>query len=298
MEKLHDRKSVPSKVACPVGFTLTNLKAELRAIWECNIKEWKIELAYPISFVRACVEPVIFLLPFLVFGLVLVGGPVSETLKTLVNTSDIVTFTFSGYMIMGFIGTAVWAMGFSIRKEQWYGTLESIYVTPTSRLSLVFGMALHSIVHQSIGTILEFGVIYAIFGFALKIEGILPALVIFALMMFALSGFGVFISALTLILKEGWIVSEGFHSIIMILSPVAYPLLVLPNIAQQASLLLPTTPGLIGMRTFLLQDYRPEILGNVFLHLLALDVAWMLFGVTIFYLTDIYIRKSGALGKY
>jgi len=298
MEKLHDGKRVPKNVACPVGFTLANLKAELRAIWECNIKEWKIELAYPISFVRACVEPVIFLLPFLVFGLVLVGGPVSETLKTLVNTSDIVTFTFSGYMIMGFIGTAVWAMGFSIRKEQWYGTLESIYVTPTSRLSLVFGMAVHSIVHQSIGTILEFGVIYAIFGFALKVEGILSALVIFALMMFALSGFGVFISALTLILKEGWIVSEGFHSIIMILSPVAYPLLVLPNIAQQASLLLPTTPGLIGMRTFLLQDYRPEILGNVFLHLLALDVAWMLFGITIFYLIDIYIRKSGTLGKY
>jgi len=76
-----------------------------------------------------------------------------------------------------------------------------------------------------------------------------------------------------LILKEGWIVSEGFRSIIMILSLVAYPLLVLPNIAQQASLLLPTTPSLIGMRTFLLQDYRPEILGNVFLHLLALDVA-------------------------
>ena len=298
MEKLHDRKLVFKKAACPVGFTLANLKAELRAIWECNIKEWKIELAYPISFVRACVEPVIFLLPFLVFGLVLVGGPVSETLKALVNTSDIVTFTFSGYMIMGFIGTAVWAMGFSIRKEQWYGTLESIYVTPTSRLSLVFGMALHSIVHQSLGTALEFGVIYAIFGFALKIEGILPALVIFALMMFALSGFGVFISALTLILKEGWIVSEGFHSIIMILSPVAYPLLVLPNVAQQASLLLPTTPGLIGMRTFLLQDYRPEIVENVFLHLLALDVAWMLFGVIIFYLTDIYIRKSGTLGKY
>jgi len=299
MEKLRDRKYLSRKVACPVGFTLANLKAELRAIWECNIKEWKIELAYPISFVRACVEPVIFLLPFLVFGLVLVGGQnFSKVLETSVGTGDIVTFIFSGYMIMGFIGTAVWAMGFSIRKEQWYGTLESIYVTPTNRLSLVLGMALHSMVHQSIGTILEFGVIYAIFGFALKIEGILPALAIFALMMFALSGFGIFISALTLILKEGWIVSEGFHSIIMILSPVAYPLLVLPNVAQQASLLLPTTPGLIGMRTFLLQDYRPEIVGNVFLHLLALDVAWMLFGVTIFYLIDIYIRKSGTLGKY
>jgi len=31
------------------GFSWANLKAELRAIWESNIKVWKIELAYPIS---------------------------------------------------------------------------------------------------------------------------------------------------------------------------------------------------------------------------------------------------------
>jgi len=216
----------------------------------------------------------------------------------LVGTGDVITYTFTGYMIMGFIGTAVWAMGFSIRKEQWYGTLESIYVTPTSRLSLILGMALHSVVHQSIGTIFEFAVIYAVFGLALKIEGILPSLIIFALMMLALGGFGIFISSLALIFKEGWIISEGFHSILMLLSPVAYPLTVLPNIAQQVSTIFPTAPALIGMRSFLIENYTPEILGNIFLHLLALDAAWILFGILIFYLTDSYVRKRGTLGKY
>ncbi len=288
----------PRKVSCPTGFTLANLKAELRAMWECNVKEWKVELAYPVSFLRSTIEPVIFLLPFLIFGLVLVGGRYSETLKQYVGTGDIVTYVFVGYMIMGFIATAVWAMGFSIRKEQWFGTLESIYVTPTSRLSLVFGMALHSTIHQSIGTFLEFGVIYAVFGLALKIQGIIPTLAVFALMMFALYGFGIFISALCLLLKEGWIVSEAFQSIMMILSPVAYPLAVLPNFAQKISLLFPTTPALIGMRSFLLEGYKLEIVGNVFLHLLALDLAWILFGITMFYITDRYVRGRGTLGKY
>jgi len=286
------------EVTCPTGWNWTNLKAELRAIWENNVKEWKIELAYPIAFIRQCFSPLVFLLPYLIYGLVLVGGRQSEHLLQLVGTGDVVTFIFTGYIIMGFIGTAVWAMGFSIRKEQWYGTLESVFVTPASRLSLVFGMALHSTGHQAIGTLLQVGVIYAVFGLALKITGILPALVIFALMMFALYGFGILISALGLILKEGWIVAEGLHSILTILSPVAYPLIVLPSIAQQASNVFPTAPALVGMRTFLIDGYRPETVGNVFLHLLVLNIAWILFGLFIFRLADAYVRKRGSLEKY
>ncbi|NIR87784.1 ABC transporter permease [Candidatus Bathyarchaeota archaeon] len=288
----------PRKILCPHGFTLANLKAELRTIWENNVKEWKIELAYPISFTRKCIEPLIFLLPFIIYGLVLIGGRYSDSLMHLVGTGDIVTYIFTGYVIMGFIGTSVWAMGFSIRKEQWYGTLEAIYTTPTSRLSLVLGIALHSVVHQGIAVLLEFSVIYAIFGLALRIEGILPSLVIFALMMFALCGFGIFVSSLALILKEGWIISEALYSVLMILSPVAYPLTVLPNIAQQISKAFPTAPALIGMRSFLIENYTPEVIGNVFLHLLALDLAWIIFGVIIFYVTDVYVRKRGSLGKY
>ncbi|UCE16515.1 MAG: ABC transporter permease [Candidatus Bathyarchaeota archaeon] len=288
----------PKKFLCPYGFTLANLKAEMRAIWENNVKEWKIEFTYPLSFIRQSVEPLIFLLPFIVYGLVLIGGRYSDSLMSLVGTGDIVTYIFTGYIIMGFIGTSVWAMGFGIRKEQWYGTFESIYVTPTSRISLVLGMALHSVVHQGISVFFEFLVIYAIFGLALRIEGILPALGILALMMLALCGFGLFVSSLALVLKEGWIISEGLYSVLMILSPVAYPLTVLPSIAQQMSKVFPTAPALIGMRSFLIENYTPEVMGNVFLHLLALDLAWIIFGVMIFYATDVYIRKRGTLGKY
>lgn len=199
---------------------------------------------------------------------------------------------------MGFIGTAVWAMGFSIRRESWFGTLEAIYVTPTNRLVQVLGMALHSTVHQILGTLVQLIAIYFTFGLGLKIEGILPALVIFALMMLALYGFGIVISALSLILKEGWVVSDSLYSIMMILSPVAYPLIVLPTVAQQASAIFPTAPALIGIRSFLIDSYQAEAFGNIFLHLIVLGVAWILFGVFVFRLTDKYVRKRGMLKKF
>ena len=250
------------------------------------------------SFVRQLVSPVVFMLPYLLYGLALIGGRYSENLAALVGTGDAVAFIFTGYIMMGFIGTAVWAMGFSMRREQWFGTLEAIYVTPASRLGQVLGMALHSTVHQGIGTLMQALFIYVTFGLALNMEGILPALGIFALMLIALYGFGIVISALSLILKEGWIVSDSFYSIMTILSPVAYPLTVLPTIAQQASAVFPTAPALIGMRTFLITDYVPEVVGNVFLHLLTLGVVWILFGVFVFHITDKYVRKRGMLKKY
>ena len=286
------------RVNCPTGLNWANLKAELRAIWESYNKDWKIEFAYPVSFIRQLISPLVFLLPFLLYGIALVGGEYSPSLEQLVGTGDVVTFIFTGYMLMGFIGTAVWAMGFSIRRERWFGTLEAIYVTPTSRLGQVLGMALHSTVHQILGTIVQFIVIYLTFGLGLKIEGILPALAIFALMMVALYGFGIVISALGMILKEGWVVSDSLYTIMMILSPVAYPLAVLPTVAQQASYIFPTAPALIGMRSFLITNYQPEVLGNVFLHLLGLGAAWILFDIVVFRLTDVYVRKRGMLTKF
>jgi ABC-2 type transport system permease protein len=287
------------EVNCPTGFNWSNLKAELKAVWESNIKDWKIEFAYPVSFVRQLISPLVFLIPFLIYGIVLVGeNGYSENLAQLVGTGDVVTFIFTGYIMMGFIGTAVWAMGFSIRRERWFGTLEAIYVTPTSRLVQVLGMALHSTAHQIIGTIIQLVVIYLTFGLSLKIEGVLPALGIFALMMFALYGFGIVISALGLLLKEGWVVSDILYSTMTILSPVAYPLIVLPTIAQQASAIFPTAPALIGMRSFLMVNYQQEAFGNVFLHLLVLGAAWILFGVVVFKVTDKYVRKKGMLRKF
>lgn len=286
------------QVKCPTGFNWSNLRAELKAVWESNVKDWKIEFAYPVSFIRQLISPIVFLLPFLIYGLVLVGGEYSENLALLVGTGDVVAFIFTGYMLMGFIGTAVWAMGFSIRRERWFGTLEAIYVTPTSRLGQVLGMALHSTIHQIFATIIQLIVIYLTFGLALKIQGVLPALGIFALMMLALYGFGIVISALGLILKEGWVVSDGLYSIMMILSPVAYPLIVLPTIAQQASALFPTAPALIGMRSFLIEGYHAEAFGNVFVHLLILGAAWILFGILVFRITDVYVRKKGMLTKF
>jgi len=52
------------------------------------------------------------------------------------------------------------------------------------------------------------------------------------------------------------------------------------------------------MRSFLIENYQAEAFGNVFLHLLILGAAWILFGVLVFKITDKYVRKKGLLTKF
>jgi ABC-2 type transport system permease protein len=286
------------EIKCPHGCTWSNLKAELRAIWECNVKFWKIDFAYPVGFIRKFIYPIVYMLPYFFYGVVLVGGRYSESLANLVGTGDIVAFIFTGYLLMGFIGTALLTIGSGARNEQWFGTVSGVYVMPASRLGQVLGMALHSVIQNSICTLIQFLFIYVTFGLALNISGILPALAIFTLMMFALYGFSLIVSVLSLLLKEGWIAYESLYSIMILLSPIAYPLTVLPTLAQQASAIFPTAPAMIGMRTFLIENYQPEVVGNVFLHLLVLCAVWILFGIFVFRLTDRYVRKKGTLEKF
>ncbi|HDN81976.1 MAG TPA: hypothetical protein ENG41_04575, partial [Methanomicrobia archaeon] len=132
----------------------------LRAINAENIKEWKIELTYRVDFIRGLFEPLIFVLPFILYGIAIVGGKYSENLEKLTGTGDLITYTVIGYIFMGFLETAVWGMGFALRKEQWYGTIEQVFAAPVPRWVYVMGMALHSTMHQGLIILMQSVIIY------------------------------------------------------------------------------------------------------------------------------------------
>ncbi|MFQ6089612.1 MAG: ABC transporter permease [Candidatus Methanofastidiosia archaeon] len=269
-----------------------------RAVNAENVKEWRIELSYRVDFVRGMLEPLIYVLPFLLYGIAITGGRFSENLLKLTGTGDMITYTVIGYLFMGFLNTAVWGMGYALRKEQFYGTLESIFVAPVPRWVYVLGMAFHSTFHQSLIIGFQIILIYGIFGLYLKISGLLPSLLIVAVMMLALYGLGIMVSALTLIFKEGWIVSEILHSVITIVTPIAYPLAVLPTFLQKLSTAFPTTYGILGIRHYLMGEVIGFSIFEIFSRMILLAILWIGFGLFIFNIVDRKVRREGTLGEY
>ncbi|MEO0075099.1 MAG: ABC transporter permease [candidate division WOR-3 bacterium] len=270
----------------------------LRAIWAENMKEWRIELTYKADFIRGMIDPLVYAMPYLLYGIALVGGRTSQTLNNLVGTDDLITFVTLGYIFVGFLNMALWAMGFSLRKEQYWGTLESVFASPVPRWVFALGMALHSTLHQGLMIFLQIIVINLIFKLTISPSGILPSLVVVGLMLIALYGFGMMIASLTLILKQGWLVSEALSGIMMIITPIAYPLAVLPVFLKKAAMFLPTTYGVMTVRHFLIGEQMSFSVGTAFIRLTVLGIFWVGVGVLIFELIDRKTRRTGTIGHY
>ena len=268
------------------------------AMWAENIKEWKIELSYRFDFIRSLIEPFIYVLPYLLFGLAVVGGRNSESLFKLVGTGDVITFVVIGYLFMGFLNTALWGMGFALRKEQFYGTLESVFVAPVPRWVYVGGMALHSTTHQGIIILVQMILLQFIFNLLIDASGLIPAMGVVALMLVALYGIGMMVASLALIFKAGWIIAEALHSVISVVTPIAYPLAVLPIFLRKASYFFPTTYGVLTIRHFLIGEDMGFSVGTSLFRLSLLCVAWAAFGLFIFSAVDKKTRREGTLGHY
>lgn len=270
----------------------------LRAINAENIKEWKIEFTYKPDFVRQFIEPFVYLFPYFLYGFALLGGRYSEHLRSITGISDMVAYTFIGYLFIGFLNTACWAMGFSLRKEQWFGTLETIFVAPVPRWVYVAGMALHSTCHQGLIMLIQAVAIATFFAIVLHMSGIFIALLIVLLMLLGLYGLGIIVAGLTIALKQWWVVSEALSTLIVVVTPIAYPLAVLPFVLRKLSMFLPTTYGIIGVRHFLLGEELAIALPTIFLRLSLILVVWLTFGMIVFLVMDRYGRKRGSLSIY
>lgn len=270
----------------------------LSAMWAQNIKEWKIELAYKMDFARSLVQPFFYVLPYLLFGIALVGGRQSANLGRLVGTTDVVTYVILGYIFMGFLNTALWGMGFSLRKEQYFGTLESIFVAPLPRWVYVGGMAMHSTLHQGVIILIQVVLLNFIFKLVFNVDGLLPSTLIVALMLVALYGMGMMMAALALIFKEGWLVSEALGTIITVVTPVAYPLMVLPAFLQKLAFFFPTTYGILAVRHFLVGEKMGFSVASAVVRMLVLCIAWLAVGLVVFAVIDKKTRRAGTLSHY
>jgi ABC-2 type transport system permease protein len=270
----------------------------LRAINAENIKEWKIELTYKPDFIRQFFEPFVYLFPYFLYGFALLGGRYSEHLRSITGIGDMVAYTFIGYLFIGFLNTACWAMGFSLRKEQWFGTLETIFVAPVPRWVYVAGMALHSTCHQGLIMLIQAVVITTFFAIVLQMSGIFVTLVVVLLMLLGLYGLGIIVAGLTIALKQWWVVSEALSTLIVVVTPIAYPLAVLPLVLRRASMFLPTTYGIIGVRHLLLGEELVVSLPTIFLRLTLILVVWLTFGMIVFLIMDRYGRRKGSLSIY
>jgi len=277
---------------------LDRIKYDFEVAVAVAINVWKLDLSYPMSALYFVAAPFIWFAPTLVFAYFMAGGRTSQIFGAIAGVDDVITYVtlgsaFTLLMLIGF-----WSTSFALRKEQWMGTFESVYVTPISRFALILGHSLHSFTHIGAGVLIQIIFIHIIIGLTINVWGIFPALIAVILGFAALQAVGLLLATIVLVAKQGWMASEIVGDVLYILSPVAYPIVILPPLLRALANYNPLYYGTEAFRQFLL--YGPFVVDAwyMLLVLAVIDAIGLVIGYAIFLITEKQIRHIGGLNKY
>ena len=297
--------TLAESTAAPLTFLETSLvqrtlASELRALLVMAKKEWRIFTRYPSWVIAFIIWPIIFPLGS-IFTAKALSGPDQAALPAfaaLAGTSDYIAFIIVGLTIYMWINVTLWDVGFQLRNEQMRGTLESNWLCPMWRFSILLGPSLTKLATSMIFLLVTVVEYQLIVGVGLIQGNVALILLIMVLTIPSIYGIGIAFASLVIRFKEAHTMVFLVRGIFMIFTGTSYPLAVLPDWMKTVATYLPLTYTIRGIRQVSLTgasfiDILPEI------QMLAMfAVVLPLAGYVLFQFTERRARRTGALGQY
>src|SRR4030095_15475684 len=127
---------------------------QMRALFTIAKKDWKVFWRYPLNAISHVFQPIIWVTP-----VYFMGTPFSTNGQALgcaqySGTGDYMSFVLLGTALSNFILTVFWGMGFALKEDMDAGVLESNWLTPVSRLQILVGRTLTSLLTTTITSII------------------------------------------------------------------------------------------------------------------------------------------------
>src|SRR5262245_33414524 len=274
--------------------------SELRALVAIARKEWTIFRRYPSWVIAFIVWPVLFPVGY-IFTAKALGGPAGTDLaafRALAGTDDYVSFIVVGSIVWMWLNMTLWDVGLHLRNEQMRGTLESNWLCPIWRGSILVGGTLAKLAISLcflLVSALEFRLIYGV-RLAAGNPGLLA--LVFLLAVPIIYGIGIAFASLVLRFKEANAMVFLVRGIFMIFCGITFPADVLPGWMRSIAAWLPLT--------YAIRDIRAAVLTNLTLADLLPDLrilgafalAMPALGYALFVATERRSRRTGDLGQY
>jgi len=280
--------------------TLADLRGDLRAFWAATRKEWRILRRYPGSFLSFIFWPIALPLAFVFQAQAFSGGraDTAAAFAERTGTTEVAGFLFVGWATYMWLSIILWGPGTSLRTEQIRGSLEAIFMTPASRLVVLFGPA----VSQLIWAIWIFVVVgmalWLGFGVAIGPIEALRALGVIVVGVPALYAIGALFAAVVLRFGEVHALVQGVRGLFTAVCGMSFPIVVLPDWAQTLALSLPPTYLIADLRAVLLSGSEiGRIIGDLAV-LAGMGVILAIAAVFAFKRTEQHARRGGRLAQY
>jgi ABC-2 type transport system permease protein len=274
-----------------------SIKNQLRAVFVIARKDWKVFWRYPLNAVSHVFQPIIWITPVYFMGLAFSTNGESSGFAAYTGSGDYMSYILIGTVLANFIMTVFWGMGFALKEDMDAGVLESNWLTPVSRIHILVGRTLTSLLTTTIISIAMLAVASFLFGY--HPTGSTFAAILTAIpMLIGLYGFGFAFAAIVLLMREANTMVDVGSFLVQGFSGVNFPVMSLPYWLIPISLMLPLTYGLDAVRGILMKTNTllPIVAEIVILIVFMFVMLWL--GAKIFYRVERRIRILGTLGQH
>lgn len=281
-------------------FVQRSFFSELRAVAVMARKEWTIFRRYPTWVFAFLVWPLIFPLGS-IFTARALSGPDQSSLPAfaaLAGTTDYIAYIVIGLTMYMWINITLWDVGFQLRNEQMRGTLESNWLCPIWRFSILVGPSLTKLLTSLVFiaiAVLEYGLILDTWVVGNN-GGLI--LLIMVLVIPSIYGIGVAFGSLVMRVQEASTMVFLVRGIFMIFTGVSYPLAVMPGWMQTVANWLPLTYAVHAIRAVTLSGATLADLRHDLTMLALFAVGLSALGYWTFRFTERRARRTGSLGRY
>lgn len=275
------------------------LAAEWRALRAVVRREWTIFRRYPSWIIALFIWPIIFPMAYILSSQAL-AGPNSGGLLIFqhnAGTTDVVGYIVIGTIIWMWQNVVLWNVGFALREERMRGTLESNWLSPSWRFSLLLGNSAVQMVTMLIFiavSLIEFSILY---GVRFNGDPLLVTLM-FLVSIPSIYGLGFAFASIVIIAREANAFVFLVRGLVMIFCGITYPIAVLPGWMQSVAQFLPQTYIIYGFREAMLNAADFQSLLPVYEIMLVFGAFWLVVGFTLFRRMERRARWTGALGQY
>jgi ABC-2 type transport system permease protein len=280
--------------------TLANMRADLRAFGAATRKEWRLLRRYPGTLLSFLFWPIALPLAFVFQAEAFAGGR-SDTIgafATRTGTEQVAGFLFVGWATYMWLSLILWGPGTALRTEQIRGSLEAIFLTPASRLVVLFGPA----VSQLVWALWVFGVVgvalWLGFGIAIGPAEALRAIGVILVGVPALYAIGALFASVVLRFGEVHSLVQGVRGLFTAVCGMSFPIVVLPDWAQTVALSLPPTYLIADLRAVLLNGSGLARIAGDLLALAGMGAVLGLLAIWAFAATERHARRGGRLAQY
>ena len=269
-------------------------------------KEWRTfnavfrrNLRFFTSYSTWLIATIIWPIPLLAMNIYQYLGVASSS-SVSTTLSQNYGLTLSGMIIVGTVvyllyNRLLWSTGNSLQQERWMGTIDVLFLTPASRLTMLLANGLSSLVEGAWWIVAIFLLNWFIFGIQLTVTSWPAVAITLVSTMIALVAVGVFFASFFILSRAADQMASSLQAPIRFFSGVAFPVAALPQALQFVSLVIPVTFAISALRATLLSGGGIVDILNQLLPLYLFTAVFLFVGYFLLRIVEKRAKKDGSL---